>query len=142
MRTLLAWLLLLQCVSRCGSWQAILINNGKSTQLWSPFLDPHGVVVDFLLPRYDYGRAARLSNGFVYFVGGYLNTEGTTYIFDPATNATAPGAKLSTPCSSAASSVAAACALSSCTDYGLTSSTAVAKCSFGFNSIPMLQSLL
>lgn len=56
----------------------------------------------FQLPTYYSGRAARLSNGLVYFVGGAniddKLTYGTTYIFNPATNSTLAGAQLNVPC--------------------------------------------
>lgn len=42
-------------------------------------------------------RAARLSNGYVYYVGGNWNTEGITYIFDPISNTTMQGARLNVP---------------------------------------------
>ena len=101
------WLLVvLLCACYCGSWQGILINNELGTQIWSPFLDPHGVAnVTFALPRYSWGRAARLSNGKAYFVGGEENSDGTTFIVDPVTNGTLPGAKLNTPCSKAGRNV-------------------------------------
>lgn len=90
--------ILLPAVHYCSSWQAVLINNENGTQIWSPFLHPHGFAkVNFGLPSFEGGRAARLSDGKAYFVGGLENTHGITYIFDPATNTTVPGARLNMP---------------------------------------------
>lgn len=97
MHSVLLLLIALQCANYCNSWQGILASNGAGSQIWSPVLNPHGYTVDFGLPRYDFYRAARLSNGKVYFAGGDADDDGTTYIFDPTTNATVAGAKMNVP---------------------------------------------
>ena len=93
----LCLLLVLQSACDSSAFQAIVVANSDGTQIWSPSTNPHGARVAFGLPLYDDMRAARLSNGKAYFVGGFGNNDGTTYIFDPATNTTTPGAKLNVP---------------------------------------------
>lgn len=100
MRGLLLLLVVLQCIRSGSSWLGVLINTGQGTQIWSPYLSSHGETgLNFNIPANDFGRAARLSNGKVYFVGGDGNANGTTYIFDPTTNTTMAGAPLNQPCS-------------------------------------------